>query len=440
MIKLFKSLYLDVAKTAIITYEKIYMMYKNYLHRSLLLSFLLATYSWNSYSCESSYVADLKQLINYSQQAKDLYTKELSTDIETQFSTILTKERAENLANIIQLELEWENNSFYSLSYIIDQNKMHDQYKIHLDEKIFANPHYNRLAHCLLCFKQSQPPASSLITACRTISMGKAFLLLAHGISCNTQNENGSTPLMIACDSALIELIRELRNQPDIDCNMKDNRGKTALMRACMRESLQREVLQELELFPNIDPNVTDNDGYTALRYAELFSQSPRSIETLLTFKSINPNIRDKWGKTILLYACSQRKSNLVHTLLACNTIDANLKDNAGNTPLMAACQQKDSVEIVKALIAKKVDLNQRNSKNQTALDLAYHCNRIEIMEILFATPGIEYSFLRHKFPFYWKKFLHTPYLSITCTILSFLALTLFAYRHTKSSISLLPM
>ncbi|XP_042344880.1 ankyrin repeat domain 34Bb [Plectropomus leopardus] len=114
---------------------------------------------------------------------------------------------------------------------------------------------------------------NSLLKAVYLCRLRLTRLLLEGGAYINESNEQGETPLMVACktrhtDSQSVpkhKMVRYLLGN-GADPNIQDKTGKTALMHACL-EQAGAEILSLL-LSHGADPTLEDRAGLSALVYA----------------------------------------------------------------------------------------------------------------------------------------------------------------------------
>ncbi|XP_072135807.1 ankyrin repeat domain-containing protein 27 isoform X4 [Mobula birostris] len=89
-------------------------------------------------------------------------------------------------------------------------------------------------------------------------------LLLRHGANVNTKNSNNSTPLHLACQHSDLQIVKYLLNY-NAKLNKKDLYGNTPLLHACLGGYLE---IAELLLEHGASVNVANNQGNTALHKA----------------------------------------------------------------------------------------------------------------------------------------------------------------------------
>ena len=124
----------------------------------------------------------------------------------------------------------------------------------------------------------------------------------------NRKNKDGYTPLILACYSGNIEVVRYLVEHSK-DLNGGSKYG-TPLMAASVKGY---EKIVALLIEKGADVNATDPNGTTALHYAIIFNFD--NVAKQLAIAKANPNLKDNRGKTAIDYAKMLGKNELL-TLL----------------------------------------------------------------------------------------------------------------------------
>jgi ankyrin repeat protein len=133
-------------------------------------------------------------------------------------------------------------------------------------------------------------------------------LLKANSNAFNVINEDGYTPLILACYRGNNEVAKFLiANNSDI--NYKSKMG-SALMAATAKGNL--EVVKML-LENNANPDITDTNGMTALLYAVNFKNYDL-VKLLVKYKS-NLEAKDNRGYNALDYAILANDDKLIELL-----------------------------------------------------------------------------------------------------------------------------
>ena len=170
-------------------------------------------------------------------------------------------------------------------------------------------------------------------------SSGIAKLLIEKGANINIQNYNNKTPLELAIDNDLIDIVKIL--------------------------------------IKKISEETNNPELHIAIRYEST------KIVNLLINEGVDINKPDNSGNTPLQSAIKNKLSEIAEILIE-KGADINTPDNSGNTPLHLAIKYR-LTNIAKILINRKVNINAINNNNYTPLDLAIRKNLLEIEDLLIA-------------------------------------------------------
>ncbi|AQN68665.1 ankyrin repeat protein [Saudi moumouvirus] len=192
--------------------------------------------------------------------------------------------------NYLEIDID---NQFFDL---LRQSKSNENYKIfkkYLKENInFIN--INKL--------NSRNTPLTFATWSDNLKLIK--LLIKYGADVNMpENENGWTPLIIACIRYTLnsyEIIEYLLNN-GADINHKDIKGKTALFKTCELYLGSRTYIVELLLRYNANPDIQDYDGNTALIITSRTLNNNPNTKKLLEYGA-NYSIKNKFGKSFMDY------------------------------------------------------------------------------------------------------------------------------------------
>ncbi|ORX59167.1 hypothetical protein BCR36DRAFT_579792 [Piromyces finnis] len=198
------------------------------------------------------------------------------------------------------------------------------------------------------------------------------LLLDQPSIDKNVQNNNGYTPLMLACYHSNESIARILLDY-GVDVNLKTyQQNQTALMFACNSRSvyIARKIIEH-----HAEVDVQDHiDGNTALTIVSKFSQSYNLLTLLVEKGGANVNIATKKGETALLLAC--QANNIEHVkLLVEHGAEINVKANIPDpyqTPLLAVISNFNHY-LIKYLIDHGADINSTNDRGETPLIVSCH-------------------------------------------------------------------
>jgi ankyrin repeat protein len=124
----------------------------------------------------------------------------------------------------------------------------------------------------------------------------------------NAKNENGFTPLILACYRGNNEVAKFIIENSNT-INTSSDIG-SPLMASVVKGNI---VMAELLLHKGANPDITDSKGLTALIYATQF-QNKVAIELLLKYKA-NKVLKDKEGKTAFEYAAFGNNEEIINLL-----------------------------------------------------------------------------------------------------------------------------
>lgn len=225
----------------------------------------------------------------------------------------------------------------------------------------------------------------------------KLSLLLAAGASTEVTDDNGRTPLILACHGGHADCVQRLLSMPGIRTELEDYYGCTALS-----EAIRQDHAECIRLMLNTPGAITA--GYSPL-YLAIIRNRPEEIpqalsaeenaltqpdpgglpplcraaasgraeclKQLLATEGVNPNLPDASGNTPLHHAIDKEKPDCTELLLKAAGIQVNTTDYSGNTPLHLAAA-KGYTEGVKLLLrVGHAGTNRRNKDEQTPLTLA---------------------------------------------------------------------
>ena len=218
-------------------------------------------------------------------------------------------------------------------------------------------------------------------TALSLVSLSSDYksveLLINKCLDVNAVNNNGKTPLILACELQknnfeCVELL--IKNGADV--NKIDNEGYTALLLQSLNGNFE---CVKLLIENGADINMVDNKNNTPLLLAAR-TKNYKCIELLID-KCLDVNVVNNLGNTPLLIA-SQYSSNKSIKLLIKNGADVDKVDNDGNTSLMLA-SDSNIFKHIKLLIENGADVNKVNNDGNTSLLLASDIGRFECVELL---------------------------------------------------------
>ncbi|XP_063923115.1 uncharacterized protein LOC135137411 [Zophobas morio] len=223
--------------------------------------------------------------------------------------------------------------------------------------------------------------STPLHLVCSRGHLQAAKILIQNSADINAVDKKSKNALHYAAvskddNSAIIELLVHM----GLDSSNKDDNGMTPLHIACCQ--WQARNVQVLLKSSNV--NSADNNGMTALHHAvKTWNNNIEVIALLTSNDNINVNAQDHLGKTPLHLACEENQVDNVRILL---DKDANVnilsKENM-NALHYASNSWKEKVEIVNLLIDRHIDVNAKTISGTTALFLAYDRGNINIVRVL---------------------------------------------------------
>ena len=235
--------------------------------------------------------------------------------------------------------------------------------------------------------------------------------ILDHGAHVNAVNQDGDTPLLLACSTAQADTVRLLlhaKADPNIayidgnaslhaaiaaDCNKEtvleiinygadvnavNKRGRTALLLGCFFRQLD---LVKVLLKAGANPSIDDEEGFSCL-HAAIDGRCSKDTLQALIHHGARIDATRKDGTNALLRACSTGHSESVRFLLEAGT-DVNITKAYGNTCPHEAVNGGCNNETLQKIIQHGVNVNYINHKSQTALILACYAVQPKSIKIL---------------------------------------------------------
>lgn len=158
-------------------------------------------------------------------------------------------------------------------------------------------------------FLSAQGKAKSIFDVARSGTVSEVKELMKQNPDIiNQNNENGFSPLILACYRGNVEVAKFLMDNVK-DINYKSQEG-TALAGLSVKYN---KDLVEYILTKNANPNITDSTGSTPLFWAVKFGNK-ELIELLLKHKA-DKFIKDAEGKTPFEYALQTDNKEIINLL-----------------------------------------------------------------------------------------------------------------------------
>ena len=208
----------------------------------------------------------------------------------------------------------------------------------------------------------------------------------------NEVNQDGETPVHIACKQCSIEVVQVLVADKRRDLNVQNNTGDTALhiavyseldLALCSEQDAAEKVQCILQS-ERCNPNITNSEGYTPLHVA-VERKKFQSAAILLKHPKCNPNFQHIHGNTALHMVIFNNTSlpNL-QPLLSHKDIDLSIQNREGNTPLHEAVKRQVPVDVVEALILhKSCNPSIANNEGMTPLQISVTSCKLDYAEVL---------------------------------------------------------
>ena len=224
------------------------------------------------------------------------------------------------------------------------------------------------------------------------------FLVIEKRYNVNCKRNDGCTPIHVACQkgqnhvvkfltstrvtlhSNIGELLGSTAHEP-CDINIKDNNGNTPMHIACIEGNAQLYTL--LLSTGQCKLNIKNVEGNTPLHIA-CAKNHQHILELAISNSERDFNIQNENGNYLLHTAISNELDEVFNMLLAAPTIhlNLNLRNELGDTVLHIAAK-RNSIELCQKIIAKGVDPNIQNSDGETPLHIAASSEGGNIAELL---------------------------------------------------------
>ena len=173
-------------------------------------------------------------------------------------------------------------------------------------------------------------------------------LLISKNVDINPKDDDGHTPLHLACMRGNYAAVEILIRQERIEVNSLNKRGDTPLHFACL---IGNEKIVKLLMENEADCHIANHEKQIPLHVA-------------------SAQCHDEVVKAILFF-CSERKCELINAL-----------DIKNNTPLHLACES-GSLKVVVSLLRNEADPNSPRLHNVTPLHIVAKEGFIDIAGVL---------------------------------------------------------
>jgi ankyrin repeat protein len=242
-----------------------------------------------------------------------------------------------------------------------------------------------------------------LHTACATGDIHMASLLLRNGADPHISNDQGETPLCIACRHKQYKIVHLLLEEcSDYQCSFcscmqylcplyQTTNACTSLYTSINDQTRygcapllyvsfygEKDIVTKL-IHHGADVNQCNNKGESALSYA--CQEGHYDIVIQLITSGAHINHQRASGETPLCIACDRGHYNIMKKLIELGA-DLNLHRTCGSTPLYVACK-RGYLNIVKELIASGADINVSRYYGATPLYTASEKGYLHIVKML---------------------------------------------------------
>jgi len=158
-------------------------------------------------------------------------------------------------------------------------------------------------------FTMAQEKAKSIFDLARTGTVAEVKDLMKQNPDIiNQTNENGFSPLILACYKGNVEVAEFLMDHVK-DVNYKSQEG-TALAGLSVKYN---KTLAEHLLRKNADPNIADATGTTPLFWAVKFGN--KELTELLLKHKADKSLKDSQGMTPFEYALQTKNTEIINLL-----------------------------------------------------------------------------------------------------------------------------
>lgn len=266
--------------------------------------------------------------------------------------------------------------------------------KIAKSDKKVTDP-YSMNIHQILLFDSVL--LGSIVTAKKAIQSGADVNLICGDEFTITHQQ---TLLYMAAYKGFLDIVRLLISQK-ANVNQTIDDGSTPLLVACQQKHTR--VVQEL-LENKATANISDKDGETPLFAAA--GVGALAIVALLINTGVEVDTRNKLKSATALFIASQGGFRDVAGFLLSRKADVNLL-RSDNTSALHIAVERNHLSVAKLLIDQKANLNIRNNAGFTAYEYALRGNNKPMIDFLADLMPYQQRFIQEvkNILFQWKKF-----------------------------------
>ena len=219
---------------------------------------------------------------------------------------------------------------------------------------------------------------SSLVEiTCKQSNLGLLHVLTSVNVNC--QDENGNSPLHLACKHNEIEIVSYLTNERKCNQTVQNAIGELPLHIACRQKSLKM-----VKYVSNCDINTQADTGDTPLHIA----CRHKALEIVRYFVQTKgcspPHHPDTYSNLRIHVACDSEDLALVRSIATPDNVNHYYEKHDRTTPLHIACKY-GNVEIVTFLVKEMhADLNIMFHVNrELPLHIACQLNSLELVQLV---------------------------------------------------------
>ena len=168
------------------------------------------------------------------------------------------------------------------------------------------------------------------------------------------------------------------------DIETKDEDGRSPLLVACNSGSL---AIVKMLVKAGAGVRITDNEGDTCLTLASYFGRT-ETVRYLVSLPDVDVSHKDVDGNTALLLATAEKHADVVEVLIDAGA-DIEATDEDGCSPLLLA-SKRGARDVVKMLVKAGARTCATNNRGDTCLALAAVPGRTETVRTLLCMPGVD--------------------------------------------------
>ena len=227
-------------------------------------------------------------------------------------------------------------------------------------------------------WKLDMPEADGILHA--AIIEGNLYLmsiLLENGVSINSQDSLGETPLHYAVQDGNLILVMELLEN-HANTNSQNKNGDTPLHIACRygHSAIMTKLLEDGAAI-----NAENYQDETPIHYAS--RNGHVSILKNLIQNGAYTNVQNVDGSSMLHHACANGHVEVMVELLKLG-MDLNFENNLGETPLYLALKNGRSQVVIELIDNHNLDVNAVDNNGKSMLEIAYSYGHLNIVFELF--------------------------------------------------------